>query len=239
MTGANTIYLQCRVSAGLLAWAGGLDPSALEFGPDPAPLVPGQPALGLRQVVAVAQTPSGLELAISLGSVVDFHGDALVNAANVRGLGGGGVDGAVNDAGGPLLHAARSALSMNARRERIPVGTARTTIGGNLAARFVIHATGPAYHWAPPKQRGFGFGKPAAKVASAAVWPADDELRMAYATAVDQARQVPPGGRNPAAGTVDTPSNHKSHRALQANKKEHFCAHSWPKKTTARPLPRR
>lgn len=44
------------------------------------------------------------------GSVVDFSGDAIVNAANAGGLGGGGVDAAVNARGGAELKAARMAL---------------------------------------------------------------------------------------------------------------------------------
>lgn len=47
---------------------------------------------------------------VSQGSVVDFKGDAIVNAANEMGLGGGGVDGAINAAGGEALYAARKAM---------------------------------------------------------------------------------------------------------------------------------
>ena len=40
---------------------------------------------------------------LSQGSVVDFSGDCIVNAANEGGLRGGGVDGAVTAAGGQAL----------------------------------------------------------------------------------------------------------------------------------------
>jgi O-acetyl-ADP-ribose deacetylase (regulator of RNase III) len=48
--------------------------------------------------------------AIAQGSVVEFTGDAIVNAANTGGIGGGGVDGAINYAGGDALVEARFAL---------------------------------------------------------------------------------------------------------------------------------
>jgi len=82
---------------------------------------------------------------ISSGSVVKFSGDAIVNAANNGGLGGGGVDGAVNAAGGKELIMAREALPIIKGNTRIPTGDAVVTIGGNLAAKKVIHAVGPNY----------------------------------------------------------------------------------------------
>ena len=87
------------------------------------------------------------------GSVVFATTDAIVNAANEGCLGGGGVDGAVCDAGGPSLAAARRALPLlNAPKGRGYVrchtGDAVTTIGGDLPARLCIHAVGPnfAFH---------------------------------------------------------------------------------------------
>jgi O-acetyl-ADP-ribose deacetylase (regulator of RNase III) len=87
------------------------------------------------------------------GSVVFATTDAIVNAANEGCLGGGGVDGAVCNAGGPSLAAARRALPLlNAPKGRGYVrchtGDAVTTIGGDLPARLCIHAVGPnfAFH---------------------------------------------------------------------------------------------
>lgn len=42
-------------------------------------------------------------LVISQGSVLDFEGDAIVNAANKGCIGGGGVDGAITRTGGRAL----------------------------------------------------------------------------------------------------------------------------------------
>eukprot|EP01051_Picozoa_sp_SAG22_P008465 SAG22_NODE_646_length_8200_cov_8.958400_2_plen_764_part_00 len=144
------------------------------------PLVVGQLCLGL-QVLAVAKVQIGgagrmLQFAVSRGSVVDFQGDAIVNAANSRGLSGGGVDAAINEAGGPALTSQREALPCNSKGERIPVGEARVTKGsGRLGVNFVIHAVGPKYrHLTEPV---------------GAEWPEDRQLREAYAAAVDCANK--------------------------------------------------
>ncbi|CAE8706848.1 unnamed protein product [Polarella glacialis] len=87
----------------------------------------------------------GTQVAVSAGSVVQFSGDAIVNAANTGGLGGGGVDGAVNAAGGRDLVKAREALPVSPEGERIPVGEARATVAGRLQAKWVVHAVGPIF----------------------------------------------------------------------------------------------
>src|SRR3990170_922161 len=64
---------------------------------------------------------------------------AIVNAANTRLAGGGGVDGAIHRAGGHRIKDECRKIG------RCPTGGAVLTIGGNLKARFVIHAVGPIY----------------------------------------------------------------------------------------------
>jgi len=67
--------------------------------------------------------------------------DAIVNAANSRLAGGGGVDGAIHRGGGPSIMAETS------RRypQGCPTGSAVITAAGELPAKYVIHAVGPVW----------------------------------------------------------------------------------------------
>ena len=84
-------------------------------------------------------------LDIQLGDITKFDVDAIVNAANERLLGGGGVDGAIHRAAGPELLAACRALAEVRPGVRCPTGEVRLTPGFRLPARFVIHTVGPAW----------------------------------------------------------------------------------------------
>ncbi len=81
---------------------------------------------------------------VKLGDIIAAQVDVVVNAANPKMLGGGGVDGALHRAAGPkLLEACRKVKPVNGIR--CPFGESRITSAGNLNAKFVIHTVGPIY----------------------------------------------------------------------------------------------
>lgn len=85
-------------------------------------------------------------LEIVVGDITRVQLDAIVNAANERMLGGGGVDGAIHRAAGPDLMEACRALPEVRPGVRCPTGEARVTPGFKLPARFVAHTVGPVWH---------------------------------------------------------------------------------------------
>ncbi len=73
-------------------------------------------------------------LDVAEGDITDYEGDAIVNAANNHFWMGGGVAGAIKRRGGPEIE--QEAMRQGPR----PVGEAIITSGGNLKAKYVIHA---------------------------------------------------------------------------------------------------
>jgi O-acetyl-ADP-ribose deacetylase (regulator of RNase III) len=83
------------------------------------------------------------QLYFEAGDLTKKTTDAIVNAANSKLAGGGGVDGAIHRAGGPaILEACRKIVE---RQGHLPPGEAVETTGGKLPAAFVIHTVGPVY----------------------------------------------------------------------------------------------
>jgi O-acetyl-ADP-ribose deacetylase (regulator of RNase III) len=76
------------------------------------------------------------------GDITTQRVDAIVNAANSRMRGGGGVDGAIHRAGGSAI------LADCIRRfpDGLAVGQAGWTVAGELRARWVIHVVGPNWN---------------------------------------------------------------------------------------------
>jgi O-acetyl-ADP-ribose deacetylase (regulator of RNase III) len=79
-----------------------------------------------------------------LGDITEQEVDAIVNAANARLAGGGGVDGAIHRAGGPAIMAECDRL--RAQQGGCPTGSAVITTAGRLNAKAVIHTAGPIWN---------------------------------------------------------------------------------------------
>jgi O-acetyl-ADP-ribose deacetylase (regulator of RNase III) len=71
------------------------------------------------------------------GDITEMQTEAIVNAANAKLIMGGGVAGAIKRKGGPKIQEECYKIGGTF------VGGAVKTIGGNLKAKYVIHAVGP------------------------------------------------------------------------------------------------
>jgi len=100
---------------------------------------------------------SAIRLVLDQGKAIEIYGpadlteentDAIVNAANSYLLGGGGVDGAIHDAGGPAIVA--ECRKIVGEIGTLPAGKAVITTGGQLSAKYVIHTVGPVYRGGEP-----------------------------------------------------------------------------------------
>lgn len=86
-----------------------------------------------------------MKIQIVHGNIVNFEGDAIVNAGNVTLLGGGGVDGSIHQAAGPELRAWCRDLPEIQPGVRCHTGEAVMTPGFKLKATAVIHTVGPIF----------------------------------------------------------------------------------------------
>src|ERR1035437_2449103 len=86
---------------------------------------------------------TGRKIVLEEGDITRVAADAIVNAANSALAGGGGVDGAIHRAGGPVIM--RELDGIRRQIGRCPTGSAVATAAGRLPAKYVFHAVGPVY----------------------------------------------------------------------------------------------
>jgi O-acetyl-ADP-ribose deacetylase (regulator of RNase III) len=149
-----------------------------------------------------------MRLTVVEGDITQQDVDAIVNAANGRMRGGGGVDGAIHAAGGPeVLEDCKKKVPDGSR---LATGDAVATTAGRLPARWVIHVVGPVYGSGTREQLvscyaralevadELGARTVAFPLVSAGVygWPLEDAIRVAVdtiratSTRVEEARLV-------------------------------------------------
>lgn len=83
----------------------------------------------------------GQTIELHQGDITLQEVDAIVNAANSRLAGGGGVDGAIHRRGGPEIMRDTDSRYPDG----CPTGSAVISTGGKLPAKHVIHAVGPVW----------------------------------------------------------------------------------------------
>jgi O-acetyl-ADP-ribose deacetylase (regulator of RNase III) len=140
-----------------------------------------------------------MDVSVVEGDITELAVDAVVNAANRRMRGGGGVDGAIHAAAGPALYEE----CVQRFPDGLPTGQAGWTHGHLLPARWVIHVVGPNHRAGETDRRllvscyanalhvadELGAATVAFPLVSAGIygWPRED----AIAAAVDTLRGTP------------------------------------------------
>ena len=93
----------------------------------------------MNQVLKSIQIGPNKKLTLVKGDITLEQVDAIVNAANSYLKHGGGVAGAIVRRGGRVIQEESDRIGY------VPVGQAALTTGGNLPAKYVIHAVGPRW----------------------------------------------------------------------------------------------
>jgi O-acetyl-ADP-ribose deacetylase (regulator of RNase III) len=100
----------------------------------------------MSDAAIVSRSIGDCRIELVLGNIVQQQADAIVNAANTKLSGGGGVDGAIHRAAGKILKEACQRCPADEQGRRCPTGEVRVTEAGRLRAKVVLHAVGPFYN---------------------------------------------------------------------------------------------
>ena len=84
-------------------------------------------------------------ITVVVGDITAQRVDAIVNAANSSLMGGGGVDGAIHRAGGPIILEECKEIRRTRYPRGLPTSEAVITSAGDLPSKIVIHTVGPVY----------------------------------------------------------------------------------------------
>lgn len=96
-------------------------------------------------------TPGGVVIRVVRGDITREQVDAIVNAANSHLMHGGGVAGAIQRAGGPVIQ--QESAEWVARHGPVPTGDGAITGAGQLPCKYVIHVVGPVWRDAGDEDR--------------------------------------------------------------------------------------
>ncbi len=107
----------------------------------------GKPSLGILKVISIKNKMKvfimSKKITLLKGDITTLKVNAVVNAANNMLAGGGGVDGAIHKAGGPLI--AKYCSEIRRETGGCETGEAVLTLGGNLPSKYIIHTVGPVW----------------------------------------------------------------------------------------------
>jgi len=95
-----------------------------------------------RRITSCVKTIHGGTIELIQGDITLQRVDAIVNAANSRLAGGGGVDGAIHRRGGAEIMRDTASLYSDG----CPTGWAVISAAGKLDAKHVVHAVGPVWN---------------------------------------------------------------------------------------------
>ena len=88
---------------------------------------------------------AGATVRLIKGDITEVMADAIVNPANSKLMGGGGVDGAIHRKGGPRILKECKKIRTTKWPQGLPTGKAVISEAGNLKARHIIHTVGPVW----------------------------------------------------------------------------------------------